>query len=63
MRRDCKGDPESPLSHSEITEKAQMVMGQGGQKKGSVELIKKILDLPQAPKMPRFPLHATGEPK
>jgi len=63
MRRDCKGDPESPLSHNEISEKAQMVMGQGGQKKGSVELIKKILDLPQAPKMPRFPLHATGEPK
>ena len=61
VRKDCKGDPESPLLPSEIIKKAQMVMGQDGQKKGSMELIKKILDLPQAPKMPRFPLHATGE--
>ena len=60
VRRDCKGDPESPLSWREITEKAQIVMRQGGHEKGATNLIEQILDLPQASKTPCFPLRMTA---
>jgi 2-methylcitrate dehydratase PrpD len=57
-RRDCKSDPELPLSPQEITEKAQMVMRQGDNKEGVP--IEQILNLPQAHETPGFPLRVTG---
>jgi 2-methylcitrate dehydratase PrpD len=59
-RKDCKGDPESPLSPAEIAEKARLVMRQGDCEEESMSLIEQILNLPQAPATPRFPLAATG---
>ena len=59
VRTDCKGDPESPLSQQEITEKARMVIRQGGQDEDPDGLIEKILSIPRAPRMETFPLRAT----
>ena len=60
VRKDCKGDPESPLSPQEITEKAQMIIHHGNHQADSADLIEQILGLPQAPKTPPFPLEKTA---
>jgi 2-methylcitrate dehydratase PrpD len=60
-RKDCKGDPQSPLSPQEIELKAQMVLSNAAPAKTSRNLISQVLSLSDAQKMPVFPLSTLGE--
>ena len=56
VRKDCKGDPKSPLSPQEIVEKAHRVARHGDQENDPSSLIEQVLSMPQASRMPPFPL-------
>ena len=56
VRKDCKGDPNSPLSAQEIAEKAHRVARNGDQENDPSSLIEQILLMPQAARIPPFPL-------
>jgi len=58
VRKDCKGDPESPLSPQEIVEKAHRVAQNGDQESDPSSLIEQVLSMPQASRIPPFPLPA-----
>jgi 2-methylcitrate dehydratase PrpD len=58
VRKDCKGDPDSPLSAQEIVEKAHRVARNGDQESDPSSLIEQILSMPQASRIPPFPLPA-----
>ena len=58
VRKDCKGDPDSPLSAQEIVEKAHRVARNGDQESNPSSLIEQILSMPQASRIPPFPLPA-----
>lgn len=58
IRQDCKGDPQSPLSPQEIKLKAKMVLNNTASAEHSDNLVSQILALPDAKKMPPFPLSA-----
>ena len=60
VRRDCKGDPHSPLAQTEIIDKARSLLRHGGEEAASAQLTDTILGLPEAPAMPPFPLRAPG---
>ena len=60
VRRDCKGDPHSPLAQTEIIDKARRLLRHGGEEETSAQLTDTILGLREAPAMPPFPLRAPG---
>lgn len=59
-RKDCKGDPQSPLSHQEIELKAKMVLSNAEPSDIPENLIKQIIALPDAHNVPAFPLGNQG---
>ena len=56
VRKDCKGDPDSPLSAQEIVEKAHRVARNGDQENDPSSLIEQVRSMPQAARIPPFPL-------
>ena len=56
VRKDCKGDPDSPLSAQEVVEKAHRGARNGDQESDPSSLIEQVLSMPQAARIPPFPL-------
>lgn len=59
-RRDARGDPELPMSHAEIVEKARALM-KGYHEHGSDAFIEEVLALPSGGPLPRLELGAAAQ--
>ena len=60
VRRDCKGDPHSPLAQTEIIDKARSLLRHGGEEETSAQLTDTILGLPEASGHAAVPASSAG---